>query len=140
MWTDEARQAAADARAKGSKAVPYHAAVAGVQAAAGKFLSGLTAHQTGTLDNLKTTAQMMAEHDKIWGPKSTPTEDQRAKVVESARHQASIANDKELVSISQDQRAGLMSAALRAKAQQTFLDPVKSSERGSYSFLKGWHK
>lgn len=69
MWSDEARQAAVDARAKGSKAPEYHAAVAGFQAAASKLMQGLAAHQTGTLDNLKTTEQMMAEHDRIWGKK-----------------------------------------------------------------------
>lgn len=115
MWSDEAREAAAAARSKGSaKAAPYRNAVANFQAAAGKFMQGLAAHQTGTLDNLKSTSQMMAEHDRIWAPRPAAP----AFNADAALHTVRNASDRELVGISKDQRQSLLSATLRVKSQQ----------------------
>jgi hypothetical protein len=59
-----------DARGHGSD---LRGAISGVNRAAGTWAQGiinaqtkLAAHQTG-VGELKTTAEMMAEHDKIWG-------------------------------------------------------------------------
>jgi hypothetical protein len=70
----DARGHGSDQRGGGTaRGQVYRDAVSRVQGAMGTWAKGivdsqatLAAHQTG-VGELKTTAQMMAEHDKIWG-------------------------------------------------------------------------
>jgi hypothetical protein len=72
----DARGHGSDQRGGGTaRGQVYRDAVGRVQGAMGTWAQGilnaqaaLAAHQTG-VGELKTTAQMMAEHDRIWGRK-----------------------------------------------------------------------